>query len=230
MDNEKAMQEVTAAIERYFNEPKPDGECNISIIRENIQRYGAVLIPMGFAYIADKLRQIGRSKTVSMSLLYEPRRSSEYIISQGNRLMVCQLSLVTEYGEEGTEVLIKTLGATDEDVAELAAYILAGPQFAYPDPLPHLRSAFQSAYGSAYKLALALAMYTRGDKKQFKNLVFQFLMKPPLWVRLIPFMDDYALAQAAPRIFNTIALDIASDGRAYDGPGEAHWKKKQYND
>lgn len=223
MSNDKTMQEVIAVLDRYFREAKPDDNYNISIIRGDIQRYGEILIGMGLAYIAHRLRQIGR-ETMLMFLGNE-RAGNEYIVLQGMMLMGYHHSLIKAYGEMGVEALLKVLEVTDEDTAALAAYMLASNEFIRPSSLPQLKTAFQKAYGSGYKLALALAIYRHGEKKPFKELALQFLIG-----RLPPFMEEIGLEMAAENVFGVIALDIASDGRAYNGPGKAHWRKKRYED
>ncbi len=221
MSNDKMMQEVLAVIDRYFENAKPDDNYNISLIRNEIKKYGPLLVSLGFAAIAFDVQFAGE-RTMSM-FAYDETAGNKYLIGRGMRLLSFQHSLIKGYGESGVEALLGVLEATDEDAAALAGLTLASREFIRPSSLPKLKSAFQKAYGSGYRLALALAMYQHGDKRVFKELAVQFLLG-----RLPSEMEDFGLQIAAEKVMGVVLLDIASNGRAYDGHGKASWRKKDY--
>ena len=219
MDTKPEMQAIVGAIARYFGAATDDEQHNLAIIRDDLQRYGAALVPMGLAYITHSLQELARG-TVTDFLLDEAAGDA-YIVEQGSTMASKVRSLVGGYGEMGVTVLLETLKFTDEDTVALAACTLANQRFVRPSSVPQLRAALQGSYGSACKLALALALYRHGDRQWFESLAPKFVMRGSD-------IGPQALEQAARSVFPVLALDIATNGLAYSGPGRMEWRRKQY--
>jgi hypothetical protein len=214
MKNEKAMQEVIAVLERYFEAAQPDGNYNISIIKKDIERYGEVLIPMSLAYVVHHLRQIARNTV--MTFMADEALGDMFIAMTGMKLIANAQSIIMAFGERGIWKLIEVLRYTDEDTAALAAFCLASQQFVRKSSVPYLKSAFQNAEGTGYEIALAYALYEHGDKAPFQVLSKQYR-------RIDPMVDPMNL-------FALIVLDMATDGLAPKSLGLRPWKRKQYRE
>jgi len=222
MDNEKFAKEMYAILEDYYRKANFDNDdYNKSLIERELQRHGDLLVYGGFSYIANHIEAVGRETMVRF--MNDEKEGDKYIASQGMGLFMLHHSLVKAYGSKGTPALLKVLGSSDEDTAALAAYMLSSGDFAKQSSLPQLKAAYAKAYGTSCKLALALAIYGHGEKKLFKDLALQFLIqKLPFWA------EQEGLNMAAKELFFVLALDIASDGRAYNRHGKANWKRKHY--
>lgn len=199
MNDQQTMQEVIAVLERYLEQAKPDDDYNMSIIKKDVDRYGEILIVMGLALIVSRLQRSAKSGLMG----------DTFIVMMGMKWLASIHSLIKTYGEKGIWKLTETLRYTDEDVASLAAFTLASKEFIRPGSIPHLKSAFQNAEGTGYKIALALALHEHGDKALFQTLSRQYGVKP----------SD---------VFQLLAMDMATNGRAYNGAQP--WKRKQYRD
>ncbi len=219
MATQAEMQAIVGALARYFRSATNDDQRNADLVRGDIQRFGEALVPMGLAYVAHRLQAIAGE--TAAGFLFDEDEGDKQIVAQGMLMIDQERSLIGAYGEMGVALLLKTLAFTDEDTVALAAYELADRRFVRPASVTQLRQAFQTAYGSGCRLALALALYRHGDMPPFKQLAPQFLMRQPS-------SDPQALEAAAKSVFPVVALDIVSNGRAYSGPGRAQWTRKQY--
>src|ERR1035437_5800846 len=208
MATQAEMQAIVGALARYFTSATNDDQRNADLVRGDIQRFGEALVPMGLAYVAHRLQAIAGE--TAASFLFDEDGGDKQIVAQGMLMIDQERSLIGAYGEMGVALLLKTLAFTDEDTVALAAYELADRRFVRPASVTQLRKAFQTAYGSACRLALALALYRHGDMPPFKQLAPQFLMRQPS-------SDLQALEAAAKSVFPVVALDIVSNGRAYSG-------------
>ncbi len=234
MKNEKAMQEVIAVLERYFEAAQLDDNYNISIIKKDFERYGEVLIPMALAYIVHYLQQVAR-KTM-MTFLTDEAQGDMFVVVTGMELLLNAQSIIIAFGERGIWKLIEVLRYNDEDTAALAAFCLARKQFIRQSSVPYLKSVFQSAEGTGYKVALAFALHEHGDKAPFQALSKQYRLdlqgREFLDVRgLGPFQvlsRQYRLDPTILNVFSLIVLDMATDGRAPECLGLRPWKRKQY--
>jgi hypothetical protein len=213
------MQAVVDAVARYFRAATDDDRHNTAIARDDLQRHGEVLVPMGLVYMADSLQKAAR-ETMAMFVLDEAAGDA-YVVDQGDEMTKKLKSLIRAFGETGVAALLKTLQFSDEDTVGLAACMLADKQFVRPSSVAPLRTALGRAYGSACKLALALALYRHGDVEWFERLGPQFLIR-------LPGKDSQALEGAARSVFPVLVLDIVSNGQAYSGPGRSQWTRKQY--
>lgn len=233
MDSQET-QALIAALQRYFDQAKPDNDAhNAAISRADRERYGGKMLLMAPAVIVDGLRNFVMMQTLASRDDADADRELEVA---GVHLLWCYRSLVKAYGSGGVMSLLMTLPLTDvEDVVTLNAYTLASLtedadpmiRVALEGAHPILEAEFNQRYGTGCKIALAYALLRLGQQEPFRSFA------PPYLTDAVPRKTLEKLAASHRReeqrllerhVVGAIILDIASNGRAI--PPHLGWKRK----
>ncbi len=229
MDQQK-MQVVVKALERYFEQARPDDDAfNAMISRKDREQYGGEMLLLGPAVIIDNLREVVRSQMVYA--LYNEKAADRDLQLMGLRLLMCYRSLAKAQGMGGVTVLT-TVGLTlaDEDAIALMAYALASltedsslVRMALGSAVPVLRDEFNKRHGTGCKVALAYALLRLGSGEPFKSFAIPHLV-PGEQQRSL----EHMLASKGDKeqrfiewlVLGSLIMDIASEGCAMP-----HWKR-----
>ena len=84
MGSEAEMQAIVDAVARYFQAATDDDLRNTAIVRDDLQRYGEALIPMGLAYLAHSLQQTARE--TMLVFLADEQAGDAFVVEQGNAM------------------------------------------------------------------------------------------------------------------------------------------------
>lgn len=233
MDSQNA-QALIAALQRYFDQAKPDDDAhNAAISRADRERYGWKMLMLAPAVIVEGLRNFVMMQTLAFRDDAAADRELEML---GIHLLWCYRSLVKAYEIVGVITLVTILPLSSvEDVVALNAYVLASLT---EDPDPMIRTAlggapvilkaeFDRRYGTGCKIALAYALLRLGQREPFRSFA------PPYLAGNVPRKTVENLAASSRRedqrlleryVVGAIILDIASNGRAI--PPQLGWNRK----
>lgn len=245
--NSQQYQEIVGAMVRYFEAAKPNHDYNISLIRNDVRRFGDALIPAGIVVTISELQQFARETLYSF--LGNEIEGNDQIVMLAMKRTTTLVSVVKAFGEHGIAVLIDLLAHELEDLTALTAYLLTNPDLIRSSSLQLLRNAHKKAYGTGCKAALAAALYKHGDGQALKAFAGQYLIsklehemtqsylstvlsnkneieRVMLDEFVLPGSTGYLPLDEFGGVLRLIALDIATDGQAFMGQGSA-WNRKR---
>jgi hypothetical protein len=247
------MEDVLNDLNAYFggagvvDSARPDPE----IARLIVHRWGIRAVMMGFAWVAQDLRRLTR-RTLWSTLAAEDLMDST-IVSRAMGLMSYMFDLLKAVGKDATAWLASVISSsTDEDVRALAAYTFATDQFIEPRLHDLLLASYHLTEGTSCRLALGLALYMCGEPKYLKEYIDAGLFGPQDYydelarsasqihpdldpserektiVLMLVVPETLGIPSRYSGLMRILALDIGSDGLAYQDRTPLEWKRKVY--
>jgi hypothetical protein len=247
-----SIKKAMTSVEYYF-----DHGCDTSVIRGTINQYGEYVVYSGLEVIVARVRSAVQ-ETMTPYFISRGEEGDKYVINTGLQLVSCLGDATLMLGERGIAALesivngvSRTSSQHGDDLASLAAYLLCMQGLIASRSLNPLKHAFQQAYGTGVKMALAYSIFTHEDSKQNREQLKYFLreycgyddvertlqnmfsgtaqhLERILLIELtFPGATDKLpreWTQRWPGAFGLVVMDIATDGQAI----MRRWERKHF--
>ena len=216
-------EKIIQAVDVYYTAAIEDDIYNYRIAQPFLQEFGTDFMYVGLAYIINGLHRKLASQPPAFNPLMEEMADQE-LIAYGLTLMNSYQSLIMAYDrmtENGGIKFIQSLllAASIEDIISLAAFNVASQYCIRDSNIRFLKLAYENAYGTACKVALAYSLDQNGFPDYYDELKpqMQHYLKENINTGVV---DDFSTVV----VWDLICMDIASDGRA--SMYFAGWKRK----
>ncbi len=183
-----------------------DSGQNKVLYNQLLKKYGNLVVPVGLAFLVDRVRQFSFSTIFTYSA--NEIRGNELIMEYGVKYLMLLQSIFSNLSGNGYTKLLESLYEKDEAVASIAAIEIAIMELAQPDAIPQLEKIFGRAKSSGLKFATAAALAILGRRTYLDKMLSKFpVIKKDFYIYL-----DMMSAQMKKEDANSIYYQYAIDG------------------